>query len=1132
MTDTPGRLLSSLSNTDGKPPKVGGCVGVFFQLFDWNRRLSGKHLFSTKSLPAERPPSNKFNDEKLPMAKLLLIADENRGVHSNSESQSEFGSEKSSEYGSSKKPGIVARLMGLESLPEAEVQTKETFFKQQSQEKHRIMQQYQELQMMEDLLQKRPDELRKIRREMESSPGNKVRVEEKMPKNARKDQDPMQKFAKLPLSPKKSGIPFASILSPSKSSNKVAPPIKSQNSHRRTALLMGAAARILEPGIQASRSRPLLENAPGATENSSSSAKSGGNRVYAELRKSLPKTNKQAPQQQKPKEQQEVQRSSGLTRGPGSLLPCKTSSKSGSKAADRGTPTKSTSSKPQQQSPRLEEVVTACEVREDGDDDSLSDSQASSSKENRIIVSSSAAKLQKVVGPPKLSRSGSVKEEQPPTPPSRGSLFRSKSVREEVQSSPQPLQPTSQQESSHSGGKSSVSSTTTPVSGGKEVRLKREKREKRQGPISLQETSTEVGAQKPRKPPLDQRRTAQVQRGNLQEQPQEQQKSKTSRQIRNAQEEKDGKSSSLLSYDRLFKTRKQPKSSSPKEGETSKTNNNSSRSSVGEKQASKKLSSSKDEESVKPQPNKNNDNSLMKSLLRRKPLNKAETVSSSKKKAMECPKQQRSSNDHIQHAYERQTRSGGSSPGRNLKETSKRDVVSLDVTKDWNRMNLQEDNVLEEPVLDVSPEKVQAVERMHFEPDMIADKSLEEILKTILSKSLGKTSIGDSPLSGKKSSSFEMSEEVANEDDGNVIDMELSPIEPQSRFEIDQTEDLPCKVLQFEDDEKHTTATPLALPSSDAEANSKTGTAEVDGGQPSPVSVLDFSALQSPFPSEVTTSCEELDDDSKRVLESDADSIFTGSDHQVLVGSISDCKANLDLESYSSVTSCFPDFPEVGVEEAASCEGQEIEFYVREVLVASGFTGEEVDETPSTVPCTEEIFQRLDKQLAIQQEQQGMVEFVSSSDSSQVRCLEAPGSCHKLMHECIAEALDLVLDPFRDDNRASSIIASSSSVILASSSSSSIAQRPLGEDLVAEVSSFILSWREMTLGMVDELVEVDMSTEGGKWRALTSDSIEIGVDLERMIFRSVMEDLIADLVGSRLMSGGARKREICDPVGR
>ncbi|CAA0809273.1 Unknown protein, partial [Striga hermonthica] len=34
--------------------KSGGCVGIFFQLFDWNRRMAKKKLFSSKLLPPVR----------------------------------------------------------------------------------------------------------------------------------------------------------------------------------------------------------------------------------------------------------------------------------------------------------------------------------------------------------------------------------------------------------------------------------------------------------------------------------------------------------------------------------------------------------------------------------------------------------------------------------------------------------------------------------------------------------------------------------------------------------------------------------------------------------------------------------------------------------------------------------------------------------------------------------------------------------------------------------------------------------------------------------------------------------------------------------------------------------------------
>lgn len=46
---------SCLAITEKKKKKnqrpSGGCIGVFFQLFDWNRRLTKKRFFSKKLLP-------------------------------------------------------------------------------------------------------------------------------------------------------------------------------------------------------------------------------------------------------------------------------------------------------------------------------------------------------------------------------------------------------------------------------------------------------------------------------------------------------------------------------------------------------------------------------------------------------------------------------------------------------------------------------------------------------------------------------------------------------------------------------------------------------------------------------------------------------------------------------------------------------------------------------------------------------------------------------------------------------------------------------------------------------------------------------------------------------------------------
>ncbi|KAG6659817.1 uncharacterized protein LOC122302823 [Carya illinoinensis] len=120
MNENPGKASSCLAiTTEKRTHRPGGCVGIFFQLFDWNRRFAKKKLFSRKLLPPVRAKqaSKKFKgDEKMPISKLHLIADENSGgfpnVKKNGNRRVDF--DKKHEM---RAPGLVARLMGLESMP-------------------------------------------------------------------------------------------------------------------------------------------------------------------------------------------------------------------------------------------------------------------------------------------------------------------------------------------------------------------------------------------------------------------------------------------------------------------------------------------------------------------------------------------------------------------------------------------------------------------------------------------------------------------------------------------------------------------------------------------------------------------------------------------------------------------------------------------------------------------------------------------------------------------------------------------------------------------------------------------------------------------------------------------------------
>ncbi|KAL8209462.1 hypothetical protein R6Q57_006194 [Mikania cordata] len=90
--------------------------GGFLQLFDWNAK-SRKKLFSNKADVPESSKQGKVNVDNLAMSRLQQMKlDES--MHVPSLSGNEWTSSTSNEEGSgSKAPGVVARLMGLDSLP-------------------------------------------------------------------------------------------------------------------------------------------------------------------------------------------------------------------------------------------------------------------------------------------------------------------------------------------------------------------------------------------------------------------------------------------------------------------------------------------------------------------------------------------------------------------------------------------------------------------------------------------------------------------------------------------------------------------------------------------------------------------------------------------------------------------------------------------------------------------------------------------------------------------------------------------------------------------------------------------------------------------------------------------------------
>ncbi|CAI9752988.1 unnamed protein product [Fraxinus pennsylvanica] len=243
MNDRLEKTASSLAIVEKKPQKLGGCVGIFFQLFDWNRRFAKKKLFSKKLLPPVRlkQASKKFGGDEN-QAKLRLIADENSGGFPSSRKKSGVSNVDPEQKHEMRAPGLVARLMGLESMPALQtVKSKKG-----------------------PLSGNRNDKAEKIEDKFCGYVSNEVNVEKVGSKNEPRPRK-LQKTGlceRLPVARLGTeGLQFKNVLSRSRKHHpKLTSPVKSPRnpSGKNASRLIGAATRILEPGLARSRSKRAI----------------------------------------------------------------------------------------------------------------------------------------------------------------------------------------------------------------------------------------------------------------------------------------------------------------------------------------------------------------------------------------------------------------------------------------------------------------------------------------------------------------------------------------------------------------------------------------------------------------------------------------------------------------------------------------------------------------------------------------------------------------------------------------------------------------------------------------------------------------------------------------------------------
>ncbi|KAI7729641.1 hypothetical protein M8C21_005079 [Ambrosia artemisiifolia] len=96
-----------------------GYVGGFLHLFDWNAK-SRKKLFSSKSESPEQPKQTKRTESNMPMTRFNMMDEDDMigGMSLKGSSDYSCATSVTDEDGyGTKAPGVVARLMGLDSLP-------------------------------------------------------------------------------------------------------------------------------------------------------------------------------------------------------------------------------------------------------------------------------------------------------------------------------------------------------------------------------------------------------------------------------------------------------------------------------------------------------------------------------------------------------------------------------------------------------------------------------------------------------------------------------------------------------------------------------------------------------------------------------------------------------------------------------------------------------------------------------------------------------------------------------------------------------------------------------------------------------------------------------------------------------
>lgn len=263
-----------------------------------------------------------------------------------------------------------------------------------------------------------------------------------------------------------------------------------------------------------------------------------------------------------------------------------------------------------------------------------------------------------------------------------------------------------------------------------------------------------------------------------------------------------------------------------------------------------------------------------------------------------------------------------------------------------------------------------------------------------------------------------------------------------------------------------------------------------EAGQPSPVSILN-----SPFHDEPCTASES----------SVTDSILRQPDCEEIVDELDalapSCSAS-NVSNSDKIRQALLDISMFWSREEPSCtfepplpagDTKGEQSFIRGVLSAAQFLS-----TPGSSPDWHAKDVAIDPSLFDKLESGDMVEFSCQAAGGLWRC------DRKLLFDCVNEAFGLT-HLWHCQGGGHEVNWLQEELVVCRSS------RPRGELLVVQVGKQIDEWRQLASYAIDSLIERDMSVHFGNWQRFGREAAEVGLEIEDTVWEDMLEEVVADM---------------------